>query len=352
MHQNRRYLPIGCTFADIHSRFNTMKASKKEKKGSWAYFHAILKTMNLSKATPSQDDCTKCTEHNIAHPKTSVLPNDTENNSENTPNETINNPHDCASCSCKSCSDFVQHRVINKAVSRNHLHEIQDICKNSDGKRAIFTVDMQKVILMPKLSTKDYFFSRKLVLFNETFAAPGINQPSYCLLWHEGESGRNAFNIATMYVLFLKKYCQNCEEVTFFVDNCNAQNKNKTLYSALLPYVNNVDNTTIKIIKIEYFEPGHSYMTADSIHAAITKKINKSPNLYDFDDFSRLISESHKNLKVYELDHYDFIIFDNELRVKTPVLNYNIQKLKIVEFRKGHSVIFAKNDYNQETYTE
>lgn len=346
---NRRYLPIGLTFTDIHSRFNAMKSVKKEKKCSWPYFHSILKTMNLSKANPSQDDCTKCTEHDIAHPKTSQIEKGPENFSVNVPDKTIN-IHECDKCNCKQCEDFVQHRI-NKTVFRNHLHEQQEICKNSNRKQAIFTVDMQKVILMPKLSTKDYFFSSKLVLFNETFAAPGSNQPSFCLLWHEGESGRNAFNIATTYVLFLKKYCQDVEKVTFFVDNCNAQNKNKILYSALLRYINNVDNKITKTIKIEYFEPGHSYMTADSIHAAITKKINKSPDLYDFDDFVRIISESHKNLQVYELNHSDFIIFDNELKLKTPVPNFNVQKLKIVEFRRGYSDIFAKNDYNQQNFT-
>lgn len=81
--------------------------------------------------------------------------------------------------------------------------------------------------------------------------------------------------------------------MTLFVDNCNAPNKNKILYSVLLKYIKNVDNETTKTIQIEYFELGHNYMAADSIHATISKKNSKSPNLYDSDDLVRIIFELH-----------------------------------------------------------
>ena len=54
----------------------------------------------------------------------------------------------------------------------------------------VSTVDMQKALCMPKMPTNDYYFSRKLVLFIETFASPGKNAPATCILWHEGEAGR------------------------------------------------------------------------------------------------------------------------------------------------------------------
>lgn len=83
---------------------------------------------------------------------------------------------------------------------------------------------------MPQLVTKAYYFSRKLVLFNETFAQPGKNKRAVCVLWHEGESGRKAYNIASAYINFLLKYCRDLKHVYFSVDNCNAQNKNKVFF--------------------------------------------------------------------------------------------------------------------------
>ena len=61
----------------------------------------------------------------------------------------------------------------------------------------VVTVDMQKGISMPKTPINDYYFSRKLVLFNETFPEPGKNGKATCYIWHEGEAGRRAFNITS-----------------------------------------------------------------------------------------------------------------------------------------------------------
>lgn len=48
--------------------------------------------------------------------------------------------------------------------ARQALHE--DLERNHSESCLTTTADMQKALSMPKLSTKDYFFSRKLVLFN------------------------------------------------------------------------------------------------------------------------------------------------------------------------------------------
>ena len=64
---------------------------------------------------------------------------------------------------------------------------------------------MQKALLMPKCDTKEYYSSRKLVLFNETFAKPGKNAPAWTILWHEGEAGKKADDISNAHLHFLIK---------------------------------------------------------------------------------------------------------------------------------------------------
>lgn len=79
-----------------------------------------------------------------------------------------------------------------------------------------------------------------------------------------------------MSVSFIKKYCRDYEELILYADNCNAQNKNK-----ILRIVNDVE-VSVKVIKIEYLEPVHTYMSADSVHGSITKRINASGDLDDY----------------------------------------------------------------------
>ena len=63
----------------------------------------------------------------------------------------------------------------------------------------IFTSDMQKVILLHKLTSKEQFFTSCFVVFNETFATL-TDGPDLLVLWHEGIAGRNANHVASAYV--------------------------------------------------------------------------------------------------------------------------------------------------------
>ena len=135
----------------------------------------------------------------------------------------------------------------------------------SNSAYKVVTADMQKVLLLPQLSVKDAVFSRKLVVFNETFCDVAMNGEATCVLWHEEEAGRKAKNIASAYIHFVLRDCRDAEHITFFADNCNAQNKNRLLLSALVRLVND-ERITAKTITIKYLEVGHTYMTADSVH--------------------------------------------------------------------------------------
>ncbi|KAI5632050.1 hypothetical protein NE865_15233 [Phthorimaea operculella] len=329
---NRKYLPSGISFSDIYKDYLRYCADKNLQDCSWSFFHKIIKKMNLSTSNPRQDLCTVCTNHAEEHPQ-----ND-ENKDET---------HSCAECNCKSCEVFEQHNK-NKRLSRQCLDE--DI-KNKKRDTQIFTADMQKVILMPKLTLKDCYFSRKLVLINETFASPGKNEPAYCVVWHEGEGGRGATNVASAYINFFTKYCRDLKSAIAYVDNCAAQNQNRILFSALLRLVNSPALTNLETIKIVYLEPGHTYMAADTIHANISMKLSRSKNIYDKDDFIEKIKESRKNMNVLELTHVDMFVFTDDLKGKFPK-DYNISALKVVEFRRGTTSIFLKKAYDDETFKE
>ncbi|CAG5045992.1 unnamed protein product [Parnassius apollo] len=266
-----------------------------------------------------QDMCTKCKNHKIAYEILFLY--------------------------CEECKMIGQH-LENKRNSRRYLSLAEDRSNNSEGKEAMFTVDMQKAICMPLLRTKDYYFSRKLVLFNESFVPPGKNKNAVCILWHEGESGRKAYNIATTYVHFIRKYCRDLHHLNFFLDNCNAQNKNKILFSALVRVVND-RKTDIQTLKLEYFEPGHTFMAADAVHAAITKKLKTSGDVYDI-EFSLQISRSQEKTLMSTCSSTKIWYFLRMTVKLTLPKDWNIQNLKIIEFRRGKLSMFAKNDYNGE----
>ena len=66
-----------------------------------------------------------------------------------------------------------------------------------------------------------------------------------------------------------------------------------------------VDDFTFK-----YFEPGHTLMTADHFHLDIEAGMKKAKNLYDFDDFNRIIED---NVKTIVMDITDFKAYESKL---------------------------------------
>ena len=64
-----------------------------------------------------------------------------------------------------------------------------------------YSVDMQKILLLPKLTTKEHFFQNKLICFNETFAERATEH-DFAVVWHEGISGSNAADVSGAYPKF------------------------------------------------------------------------------------------------------------------------------------------------------
>ena len=66
-------------------------------------------------------------------------------------------------------------------------------------------------------------------------------------------------------------------------DNCAAQNKNWTFFTALSWSVN--QEWGPEKVTLKFLERGHTFMRADSLHGNIGAKMKKHKNIYTFDDF-------------------------------------------------------------------
>ena len=104
----------------------------------------------------------------------------------------------------------------------------------------IVSADLQKVIMLPILpGLKKAIFCKRIVMFNETFAPLGGSKNGKPIgkLWHDGISGRNAEDVASVFLTYLRKF-ENIDETTIWLDNCSAQAKNWWLFTCLVYEVN------------------------------------------------------------------------------------------------------------------
>ena len=117
----------------------------------------------------------------------------------------------------------------------------------------------------------------------------------------------------------------------FWTDNCSAQNKNWTLYTALVYYINN-PNVTHRTITFKYFEPGHTFMSADSFHHLIESDIRARKFLYDFQDFLSVIEENGQAMSMHSNDFTDYTSRKSDGKYTYHPL---LDDVKVVQFQKG-----------------
>ena len=80
-------------------------------------------------------------------------------------------------------------------------------------------------------------------------------------------------------------------------------------------------------ITIKYFEKGHTlFMSADSFHHQIKKEMRSKKNVYDFDDFDKIIESKSYNLPMTEGDSCDWENGLSQRKFHYPSLYYAMSK--------------------------
>ena len=143
---------------------------------------------------------------------------------------------------CDICQKYFAHQI----SYREARDEYQSI--SLETTYLSFTVDMQKVMLIPKLTSKEHVFITRLVVFNETFASLDGMKDLY-ILWHKGIAERSVQDFASAILKCIK--VTSSRKYLFWADNCSGQNKNWYLFTLFAKVVNS-DEWDVDTIRIKY----------------------------------------------------------------------------------------------------
>lgn len=327
---NRLYLPSDLTQRSMHKHY----LSTNDKPASYQLYSRTLKEMNVSFVKLGHEECEVCVAAK-EHKKISEHSDEERN--------------------CLQCSDHATH-VENASVTRAEYRAEGDTVLPD---QLVMSVDLQKVnnkfksisiakfkislifqvIQLPRLDgLKTIVFSQRVIAFNETFAPIGSyarEYPVVACIWPESVSGRSANDILSCFHQVILKY-GHLSKLTLWLDNCSAQNKNWNFFQHLALMLNN-ENIRLKKVVLKYFESGHTFMAADSFHAAVEAAMRKD-RVITFDDFKEAVQSSKKSVEVIDMQPHYF--FRTELTVTQYTLNQihprpYIDKIRKIEFEKG-----------------
>lgn len=202
---NRLYLPSDITITDMHADFR-----REVRKVCFETYQKQVERMNISFAVLGAEECETCKRHS----------------------EHIGDRGDAENCECDLCQHYSEH--IRRRDMARAAYKV-DAGRTPDDQEVITSVDLQKVMMLPRLpGVKSCAFTKRIVAFNETFAGLGKSSNNVAVVWNESVSGRNADAICSAYWSFFKKE-RDAKSFILSGDNCSAQNKNWTFFLVFLP---------------------------------------------------------------------------------------------------------------------
>lgn len=199
---------------------------------------------------------------------------------------------------------------------------------------------------------KQVIFTPRITTFHHTMAPAGgtsATRPTLSAVWHEEVSGRMAKDIASVvYIMIKDSPLREKTSLTLWLDNCAPQNKNYTFFTMLLSLINS-DIVDLNVLTLKFFESGHTFMAADSVHAGVEKQILKAKNVLDISHFADCVRQATSNTMVMQPRPADFLNFQPHYsRRRLSEVRPRLAELSVVEFRRGSNVLHVKRKFGEE----
>jgi hypothetical protein len=166
----------------------------------------------------------------------------------------------------------------------------------------VLTVDVQSVLLCPKILVSVQYYKQKLQVHNQLIYVNN-NKDVHLYVWHEGDGGVTANEFTSCLIHFIKTQL-SYKKIIIISDGCSYQNRNKVLSSALLKLAK---ETGLEIEQL-ILEKGHTMMQVDSVHSTLEKKFR--PPIYTPSDYITRMREARPK-QPFHVHHVEYTFFKN-----------------------------------------
>ncbi|CAG9786451.1 unnamed protein product [Diatraea saccharalis] len=227
------------SLTDLHYNYKLIAEKDNIKPYSWTHFSQELKKQNITLFQNRKDQCDTC----------------------------------FAFHESRLDKDKYELHLLRKNMGRNNKAADKRLAE-MDTSLKVFCVDVQAILLAPKLNVSLAYYKMKLKIHNFT-SFDLTTHKGRCYLWDEVNGGLEADVFASLYVDLIKtefeRSDRNLTKIILWSDGCGYQNRNQVVSNAIL-------DCAVKlgiIIEQKYLEHGHTFMEVDSEHSVIDRKIRK-----------------------------------------------------------------------------
>lgn len=204
--------------------------------------------------------------------------------------------------------DVWQTHCLKKEEARKDKEEDKQKGKQNE-KLMVVCMDLQALLLCPKLKASAVYYKTKLAVHNFTVYNM-VNHDGTCFVWHEGEGGLSANEFASCIVDYLSQHDEYVEYI-LWSDGCGYQNRNTTLTNALI----NFATANNKVVTQKFLERGHTQMECDSVHSVIERRL-KDQDIHVPAEYVSVMKKARTKPKAYEVKYLDHGFFSDFSKLK------------------------------------
>ncbi len=192
---------------------------------------------------------------------------------------------------CDTCCAFKAGNI-DAATWEEHCSQ-KDIARamkqkdkeEAGDKKLLVCMDLQGLLLCPKLQASVLYYKTKLSVHNFTiFDMASHDVTNY--LWHEGEAGLSANEFASCVINYLVAHPSYEEYILRF-----ATGKRKTVTQ-------------------KFLERGHTQMECDSVHSVIERRL-RNREISVPAEYAAVIQGAHSNPRPYQVRYVDHTFFSD-----------------------------------------
>nr|CAI5821405.1 unnamed protein product [Callosobruchus analis] len=169
---------------------------------------------------------------------------------------------------------------------------------------------------------------------------------------------KDACGVCCKFELHNKETAADLSHNSVICESCIRCNAHKAHYtSSRHAYKEDKEHWGPQNIIVKYFEPGHSFMKADSVHGQIGRQWRKRSHILDFNDFSDVVNTSATKNKPIVLHHdYFYPVSDGSKQRRRNITGETniplLEQIKIAEFRNGSRSLLYKRSFCDPEYDE
>ena len=204
----------------------------------------------------------------------------------------------------------MESHMLRKEEARAEKLKDKKLAKDSldhgyTGERVmVFCMDLQALLLSPKLNASALYYKSKLAVHNFTIYNLGLDAVT-CYVWHEGSGGITSNEFSSCILDYLESHVQQFDTFIIYSDGCCYQNRNTTLSNSLQQFA-------IKTVIQKILERGHTQMEVDSVHSQIERKLKHTP-IYCASQYVDLMKRARKIR--YDVKYLEYSFFKDYSQV-------------------------------------